>query len=181
MFLERLFNNNESEYFFLRAEPTLDFPEDCCAFLRLSIALQAEHYEDCIASRVLSLSDEFSTKLGWLVGNIYSRVGTRDWKPEELRTYASEKLKGVAIWLEARAIAHLSRELEKWRKVHPGEVVQERTVKELAARFPKRKDQVIARFEALLEEAGSIQDPGELKKALNLLRNDPQLTSLLRG
>ena len=28
----------------------------------------------------IELTDEFKAKLGWLVGNMYSRVGTADWE-----------------------------------------------------------------------------------------------------
>ena len=50
------------------------------AYLKVSIALKSElHYDACLDAKRLELSDEFKAKLGWLVGELYSRVGTTDW------------------------------------------------------------------------------------------------------
>lgn len=79
--LERIYNNTEPDYFFLYKEEALNFPESMIACLKVSIALKSKlHYEECLNAKVLELSDEFKAKLGWLVGNIYSRVGTTDWE-----------------------------------------------------------------------------------------------------
>lgn len=79
--LERIYNNTESDYFFLYKEPDLQLPESMIAMLKVSIALKSDkHYEACLSAKLLELSDEFKAKLGWLVGNIYSRVGTADWE-----------------------------------------------------------------------------------------------------
>lgn len=79
--IERLYNNNESEYFFLYKEENVGLPESMVAYLRVSIALKSgEHYDKCLKAKKLELSDEFKAKLGWLIGNMYSRVGTSDWE-----------------------------------------------------------------------------------------------------
>lgn len=78
--IERIYNNTESEYFFLYKEEALDFQESMVAYLKVSIALKSnEHYDKCLNAKKLELEDEFKAKLGWLVGNMYSRVGTADW------------------------------------------------------------------------------------------------------
>lgn len=78
--VERVYNNTEPEYFFLYKEDSLEFPESMVVYLKVSIALKSElHYQDCLEAKKLELSDEFKAKLGWLVGNMYSRVGTTDW------------------------------------------------------------------------------------------------------
>lgn len=77
--IERLYNNTESDYFFLFHEDAFKFYEDMVAYLKVSIPLKNEHYDICLAGKILELSDEFKAKLGWLVGNMYSRVGTHDW------------------------------------------------------------------------------------------------------
>ncbi len=82
--LERLLNNNESRYFYYHREPNFGFEEDCCAFLQLSIAVKASlHYETLVEAKVLQLKEAFQHKLGYLVGNMYSRVGTEDWLPKQ--------------------------------------------------------------------------------------------------
>ena len=79
--VERIYNNTEPDYFFLYKEDALDFPKSMVVYLKVSIALKSEmHYEECLKAKKLELSDEFKAKLGWLVGNMYSRVGTTDWE-----------------------------------------------------------------------------------------------------
>lgn len=88
--IERIYNNTEPEYFFLYKDDTLHFSESMIAFLKLSIAIKSsEHYEKCLNAKIIELSDEFKAKLGWLVGNMYSRVGTSDW--EEIMTSQARK------------------------------------------------------------------------------------------
>lgn len=79
--LERVYNNTEPDYFFLYKEDKLEFPKSMVAYLKVSIALKSEkHYQELLKAKMLELSDEFKAKLGWLVGNMYSRVGTTDWE-----------------------------------------------------------------------------------------------------
>lgn len=81
-FLRKLFNNNESNHFFLRSDEEFGFYEDCCTLLHLSIAIRAyQHYDKCLKAKKFELNEVFRAKLGWLVGNIYSRVGTQDFAP----------------------------------------------------------------------------------------------------
>jgi hypothetical protein len=78
--LERIFNNTEPEYFFLYKDSELKFNESMIAYLKVTIALKSDlHYDKCLGAKRIELADEFKAKLGWLVGNIYSRVGTTDW------------------------------------------------------------------------------------------------------
>lgn len=89
--IERLYNNNEPDYFFLYRDESLGLNESMVASLKVSIALKSDlHYERCLAHKVLELSDEFKAKLGWLVGNIYSRVGTTDWDSIKTNRQKSE-------------------------------------------------------------------------------------------
>ena len=79
--VERVYNNTEPEYFFFYMEDALGFPESMVAYLKVSIALKSkEHYDKCLNAKRIELTDEFKAKLGWLVGNMYSRVGTADWE-----------------------------------------------------------------------------------------------------
>lgn len=80
--LKKLYNNNDKDLFFLKGMPHQGLPEDSCTFLLLSIAIRAyEHYDLCLNAKILELKDNFQSKLGWLVGNLYSRVGTEDYVP----------------------------------------------------------------------------------------------------
>jgi len=53
------------------------------ALLQVSIALRAhEHYDTLRLARCGRLTPEFRARLGWLIGNLYSRVATEDIAPE---------------------------------------------------------------------------------------------------
>ena len=79
LFLNRLLNNNSPDYFYLHEELSLEISNRNCAFLALSVAIKSEHYNLCLKAKIAQLKEEFSIKLGWLVGNMYSRVGTTEW------------------------------------------------------------------------------------------------------
>lgn len=180
-FLERVLNNNEPDYFFLRKEPAQEFPDDCCAVLRLSIALMArEHYEKCVAARILTLTDEFRAKLGWLVGNIYSRVGTQDWQSAEMASFIENILRESAVWLDERTLKQMPDLISQWLQDNPGASLDISTVRSLASKVPKKKDQVLDRLSALLQRLELAKDERQLTRALNAIRSDSELSSLLR-
>lgn len=107
-FIERLLNNNDQEYFYLHKEPNQGLDEDYCAFLRLTIPLKSNlHYKTLLEAKILQLKESFQHKLGYLVGNIYSRVGTEDWLPNNAKPNIFRKkirdslaLAKDIIWLE---------------------------------------------------------------------------------
>jgi len=91
--LERVYNNNEEEHFFLAEDESFGFLNPMVAYLKVSIALKSElHYQTCLDAKILELTDEFKAKLGWLVGQMYSRVGTPDWQSENLTAEFSENI-----------------------------------------------------------------------------------------
>jgi len=104
-FLSRLFNNNNGEHFFLRASPMHGLFDDSCTFLHISIALRAsDHYERCLKAKIIQLDAVFQSKLGWLAGNMYSRVATPDYVPSaaddgEFKDLLDATLKGVVGWV----------------------------------------------------------------------------------
>src|SRR6266852_5493718 len=76
--LERLIHNTEDGFFFLRKDSHPELVEDLCVFLPLSVAVRSEHYDQCLAAKIGQMEDIFSARVGWLVGNMYSQVGTPD-------------------------------------------------------------------------------------------------------
>lgn len=80
-FVKKVLNNNHTEFFYLHDDAQIGLQRSC-ALLRLAVSVRClEHYETLLNSRTVSLDKEFQAKLGWLVGNLYSRVGTEDWAP----------------------------------------------------------------------------------------------------
>ncbi len=104
--LSSLLNNNSKEYFFLKSSPENGLYDDSCTFLHLSIAIKAEeHYELCLRAKAIELKENFRSKLGWLVGNIYSRIGTEDYVPaaspnqKEFKSLIQEHLERHIAWI----------------------------------------------------------------------------------
>ncbi|NLE60179.1 MAG: hypothetical protein GX616_17655 [Planctomycetes bacterium] len=92
----RLFNQNEQRLglFYLHPDVEVGIAEPSVALLRVAVALRVDHYAVLRDARRGSLCNEFRSKLGWLVGNLYSRIGTQDWnEPPERQAGLDELLK----------------------------------------------------------------------------------------
>ena len=184
-FLERLFNNNEDEYFYLHEEPAAELAEAHCAFLALSIAVKAElHYEKLVAAKRLQLSESFQHKLGWLVGKMYSRIGTEDWVPEhrsrdEMKRWIDSTLNGFGIlWLSSKDIERLQKMLDR-----EGIPVKPERAAELAGqvRAQRRKKKDVA-VETIAKILGDLSvEPAKVASAAKQMKSDPVLASLLAG
>lgn len=181
-FVERLFNNNDPEFFYLEPQLDLGLSEASCAFLRLSIAVRGqEHYEKLCDARVLTLTDVFQAKLGWLVGNMYSRVGTPDWVPERVPTRSQfrkkiEKVLGAMVqWVD-------DEQLIMARKDRPAATASRedlrKHIKQTAV--PTRKNLVLDAVLGVVQRENLVP-PEEAAKLRRLLGNDPSLSSLLKA
>jgi hypothetical protein len=84
-FVSRILDQNEQAkgLFYLHPSADAGIATASVAFLRITITLRQEHYDLLQRCRVGRLESEFTNKLGWLVGNLYSRVGTPDWADYE--------------------------------------------------------------------------------------------------
>jgi len=85
--LTRILNQNEQMLglFYLHPDAdTVGISDYAVVLLRVAVAVHAkEHYELLQKVRTGRLAGEFRNKLGWLVGNLYSRIGTQDWSNQE--------------------------------------------------------------------------------------------------
>lgn len=187
-FLQRLLNNNEPGYFYLHHEPTHGLPDDYCAFLRLSVAIKSDlHYEKCIEARQLGLDQTFQSKLGWLVGQMFSRVGTKDWAPKELTKIVREHLGDAAIWVDDRSLKQLTPHLEKWRLDHPEQELDQEQLIDMIDSMPNRKELVLNRVHELIKSSklferllgDEIIDENDLERLIKKLRSDQILTNRL--
>ena len=118
-FVERLLNNNEIEYFYLEQESSSGLSTDMCALLRETIPLRAsEHYDTLLNARVLSLEEMFQAKLGWLVGQLYGRVGTDEWIPKAVPTQqafdalVNVKAGAVCTWIPDRKLKKARKDID---------------------------------------------------------------------
>jgi len=179
-FLQRLFNNNEPGYFYLDSEDT-PLPSDCVAFLSLSIAIKADlHYKECLDAKVLQLNDTFQAKLGWLVGQMYSRVGTPDWDTKILGKKVQGILKDAAIWVEDDKVKALENEYQYLLKSDPNAKMSRVQIEKAIKKFPTRKKLVLDQAEKVLAEVLGQEQQDQVKKLRKKLENDMALTSLLK-
>jgi len=188
-FLARLLNNNEDEYFFLRRDASSGLEEDCCAFLQLSIAVKAElHYATLLEAKRLQLNDSFQHKLGYLVGKMYSRVGTPDWVPthfpqeSEFDDFINQLIDSdnfAAIWIDDGIYKSVVQRVKK-NGVNP--VTKEllaQWAREIAETRTKRRNDVLGAILAAMTEGGVPEDAG--KKMISRINNNPVFSSIFKG
>lgn len=92
MFLQRLLDNNEPGYFYLHVDHSLGIYRACCVVLPLAVSVRVQHYDMLLEAKIAQIKDTFQAKLGWLLGNLYGRVGTTEWDKE----YPDNPVKDVA-------------------------------------------------------------------------------------
>lgn len=102
----KLLNNNDTNHFFLKSAPEFGLEIDCCTQLHLSISVRAyQHFDVCLEAKILELNESFRAKLGWLVGNLYSRIGTEDYVPGAIpdsgtyENFVEERIKDYVVWV----------------------------------------------------------------------------------
>ncbi|ESZ24249.1 hypothetical protein X734_23350 [Mesorhizobium sp. L2C084A000] len=183
MFLKSLLNNNNHEYFYVHEQVNKGIGDRMCAFLRLSISLKTEHYAIVKKARILSLKPEFQAKLGWLVGNIYSRVGTDDWVPRALPENEWNEL--IENIVKENVVTLNDKKVESVKKNTPADVVDAWdtvTAREAVngAQGRKLKDEVIEIVTTVLRDANIIPEDLMGKAVLNL-QQSPELKAKVRN
>jgi len=182
-FHERLLNNNHPEYFYLHEEPGMNFPDSSVALLRLSISLEAQKYYDtCLNARIISLTNVFQAKLGWLVGNMYSRVGTEDWVPdyltiEEFRSRIDDALDRLCPWIPDKQIKEAKRSAPPELLSKDYETIRKHITE---TRIPRRIETASNRVIQILKEFGIATQEDEAKRIRNRVISDPDLSVILR-
>lgn len=188
-FVKKLLNNNASGYFYLHDTGDNRIPEPMCAFLPVSIALKAQHYNICLNARVISLNPEFRSKLGWLVGDVYSRVATRDWVHDptdqqgqkEFDDIVFRMVKGERLWADGT-------QLQKLKKATESGEVDVNDPKAVAAylaanptpkRTPSMKLEALTLLEARLSNLTRLK-PESVKKVILALTSDPEFDKYLK-
>lgn len=181
--LSRIMNNNHPEYFYLHEDATIGLSDRSCAFLRLSIAVKSiEHYEQLEVARIASLDAPFQAKLGWLVGNMYGRVGTDDWVPKHLAKDAWASLVGTVLddslhWLDEQQLKSAKEQL----KGSDLGTLSTTELREKVRSLPKPlyKDEVIEAVVTELEKTGILAGKN-LDKIQARLKQAPRIAALLK-
>lgn len=180
-FLDRLFNYNEHEFFYLHPEPLLGLTDPHCASLRLKVSIKASlHYETCIQARMLSLAPLYQAKLGWMIGNIYSRVGTEEWVPTaETKKDFDQRVRllldKACKWEDPKRLLKAKATVTAQLLDAGTEAIQKHIADTIV---PDPVEEVITAVIAQLQKLAKVADDEEAKKIANRLRNDPVIAKL---
>jgi len=173
-FARRVINNNVPQYFFLESEGT-ELGQDCCAFLRLSIAIKSDlHYQTCVAAKFLQLNDSFQAKLGSLVGQLYSRVGTKDWDAKRLEAKVTQLTKDAAYYLDDGKAKQLEGAFAEQCAANPNFIVGRQELTTALKSIPTKKKLVVSRAIDIATECLNL-DEARKKLLQGRLQADPTL------
>lgn len=183
-FIARILNNNEPEYFYLHEEPMNGLNQPHCAFLALSIPVKSEaHYDKLLAAKILQLNDNFQHKLGWLTGNLYSRVGTPDWVPdvcpkEEFDKIIEDLLNSYCVWVDPV----YKKKLYEHLKTKEKSTLTEREILEVYSTIkdsiPTKKDILVNRITEILTDEGI--ESKIISKLKNLIMSDSDVATCIK-
>lgn len=175
--VERFLHNTESDFFFLPEAGHSNVPTDLVVTLRLTVALDKKHYEVLANDKIIELADVFRAKLGWLVGDIYSRVATpalEEFEPNasEIKNIFYDKYvrKNDAHWLtslEAKRLGVVVTEMRRMRE----EDLSHDEVKEIFKNGPKHPqivaEKILNRLKGTkLVEKSNLELMDEISKAV---------------
>lgn len=179
--LGRMFNQNEQAMglFYLYPDARLELSHDAVALLRVSVSFRVQNYSVLCEARRVRVPSEFANKLGWIAGNLYSRIGTPDWQEAELKDIVNDYLSSDSgagtVWIKEAIVKQLRKD---------GVDVDQLTLEELRAKARTNllapKQVGISRIiEAVKEVFPEINDK-PLGRLQTRLKNDPVLTKSFR-
>lgn len=184
MLLRRVVNQNEQALglFYLHKDVAVGIAERCVALLQVSIAVRArEHYDVLVAGRSGRLDPTFQGKLGWLTGNLFSRVATRDWEASERKQLVASVLQESASG--ATGLKWVAREnaSEAGRaRVDVSGMTAEEAFSAISGHRPKTaKETAIDRMVAVLEDVAPQIDSEDVQKVRDRLMSDSLLDAAL--
>jgi hypothetical protein len=129
--LRRIVDQNEQALglFYFHQDSELRIGDPSVAYLRVTVALKAEHYGILLRARRGRLKPEFQAKLGWLVGNLYARPATTDWEEQTTSESAVTQMinqllgnKGLR-WIEDNTLELLVQQNPNYRSLSADELV----------------------------------------------------------
>ena len=181
--IKRLISNTSDEVFFLDALVAPSVNEPLCAFLQLSIALKAEHYDALLRAKQAEMTDIFSAKIGWMTGNLYSRVGTPDLyetNPAIAEAYERQLVESLlerdTEWLDNRQISQYRKEYKTSFEAKAAPLTADEA-RQIARACPKPIQELSGAVLNILNESGLIAD----NKTFAAVKNRIESNNKLRG
>jgi hypothetical protein len=184
-FLERTINQNEQAIglFYLHPDADAGISTPCVAMLRIAIALHTDHYEKIREARRGRLRPEFQAKLGWLIGNLYSRVGTEDWsdptdRKTQQRSIIDQTLDGLSeiTWASTDAVKRAAKDNFSIDGKSPQEVSEELKLYEPNPLDQQTRDEI----KRVISQHDLGIPPETQEKFLKRLPNDATMAELFR-
>ncbi|RJQ14427.1 hypothetical protein C4553_01065 [Candidatus Parcubacteria bacterium] len=189
---ERVLNQNENALglFYLHRDLDAGISEPCVALLRISISVRAgEHYDSLVDARCGRLSELFQPKLGWMVGNLYSRVGVPDWKEKStdpdieekllnqiLSSTTSSSIRQEPLWIKTKVFNKIKKDYPDFEKLPLAE--QEKLVQQYLP--PPPKEIAIDQIATIIKKVYPTISDDVLKKIKSHLTNDESLNGHLK-
>jgi hypothetical protein len=184
--LSRVFNQNEQALgvFYLHPDEQAGIAVPSISLLRVSVAFRSTHYKILMNARRGRLSKEFVSKLGWLTGNLFSRVGTPDWDKKKLDKLINlflesnpyETSDNLPIWLSKSLITEAEKNGVNVKGIERNKVIS--TLEQYAPPTPKEEILKIV-IDIIGEVVPNIDEP-QLNKINNRLNNSGLLKSALK-
>lgn len=183
--LARILNQNEHglALFYFHPDADAGIAEPSVALIQVAIALRRDHYEVLTNTRTGRLTPEFQSRLGWITGNLYSRVATQSWNQDEENAIVSQILSssseqgGGPFWIPRRAVA-----MAKKNNFQPPPGANAGTLAQTLRSFtpPPSADVALERVSALVPEVLANVTPQQIETLKTRLRNDQVFRSVLR-
>jgi hypothetical protein len=174
--LERLLHNTFDGFFFIRQGQHPALLKNYCTFLTLSISLKIDHYDECLGAKAAQMKEIFQAKLGWLTGNLYSRVGTPDEEGDlvEIKSkFMEEVLNEKTIWLTTEQQSMLKRLLKRQKPEN------EKEARHMIDGIPDDVQAIAERIaDQLLQNV--IGSKADREKMVKIIRSDQVVSRILR-
>jgi hypothetical protein len=186
-FLKRLINNNLPDYFFLPQSTTKDieFPVHSCAILRHAFPIKLDYYYLLFQqTRVVSLTDVFVAKLGFLVGEMYSRVATDDVIPEYMPDFINKVeawLTGLSDWEDSKTVGRAITAALKLNKINELLQATSEEVRAFIAQYSQEEtlEKAVKRIIGILEKQNLPIDDQQRQKFANVLLKDDKFKNFI--
>ena len=145
----------------------------------------ASHYSVLLSSRRGRLASEFEAKLGWMVGNIYSRVGVPDWLSQEDGERTLTRMVDGALnpdpeigpeWVEGRLV----RQAKAENIVLDGLSAVEAARRLRALVTMKPIDQIVAEVELAIKAVFPELDTAGISKILHRVKNNSKIGAAIK-
>ena len=130
---------------------------------------------------IIELADEFKAKLGWLVGNMYSRVGTADWDKimsnQARKNMLNNDLNSMCIIGNKEQLKQLKKEFLERKEFSPN---HDEAVEFISKIVSKTKyDKVMDVIEEVIQTSSKKISVDEKAKLLKSIRSRSVLKTLI--